>query len=61
MKITFDPAKRAATLQLRSLDFADASLVFAGLTMDVADSHQDYGEPRGADDRLSRLMPDAAG
>ena len=46
MKITFDPAKRAATLQLRSLDFADASLVFAGLTMDVADSHQDYGEPR---------------
>jgi uncharacterized protein len=46
MKITFDPAKRAATLQLRSLDFADASLVFAGLTMDVADSRQDYGEPR---------------
>ena len=46
MKITFDPVKRAATLQLRSLDFADASLVFAGLTMDVADSRQDYGEPR---------------
>ena len=46
MKITFDPAKRAATLQLRSLDFADASLVFAGLTMDVADRRQDYGEPR---------------
>ena len=46
MKITFDQAKRAATLQLRSLDFADASLVFAGLTMDVADSRQDYGEPR---------------
>ena len=46
MKITFDPAKRAATLQLRSLDFADASLVFAGLIMDVADSRQDYGEPR---------------
>ena len=45
MKITFDPVKRAATLQLRSLDFADASL-FAGLTMEVADSRQDYGEPR---------------
>jgi uncharacterized DUF497 family protein len=30
MKITFDPLKRAATLQQRSLDFADASLVFTG-------------------------------
>ena len=46
MKITFDPVKRAETLQRRFLDFADASLVFAGLTMDVADSRQDYGEPR---------------
>jgi uncharacterized DUF497 family protein len=45
MKITFDPVKRAETLQRRFLDFADASL-FAGLTMDVADSRQDDGEPR---------------
>ena len=46
MKITFDPAKRAATLQLRSLDFADASLVFAGPVLDIADNRQDYGELR---------------
>ena len=45
MKITFDPVKRAETLQRRFLDFDDASL-FAGLTMDVADSRQDDGEPR---------------
>ena len=46
MKITFDPAKRAATLQLRSLDFADASLVFAGPVLEIADNRQDYGEVR---------------
>ena len=46
MKLTFDPIKRVATLHLRSLDFADASLVFAGPTLDFTDSRQDYGEPR---------------
>ena len=46
MKITFDPVKRAATLQHRSLDFADASLVFAGPVLEIADNRQDYGEPR---------------
>jgi uncharacterized protein len=46
MKITFDPAKRAATLQPRSLDFADASLVFAGPALEIADSRQDYSEIR---------------
>jgi uncharacterized protein len=30
MKITFDPAKRAATLANRGLDFADAAKIFAG-------------------------------
>ena len=32
MAITFDPAKRARTLAERGLDFADANLVFAGVT-----------------------------
>ncbi|MEP9378404.1 BrnT family toxin [Aquabacter sp. CN5-332] len=46
MKITFDPAKRAATLEDRGLDFADAALVFAGRTFTVQDRRQDYEEPR---------------
>ena len=44
MIITFDPAKRDATLAKRGLDFADASDVFAGLTFDLRDERADYGE-----------------
>jgi uncharacterized DUF497 family protein len=46
MKITFDPVKRAATLQDRCLDFADAAEVFAGKTLDFPDERHDYGELR---------------
>ncbi len=46
MKIEFDPAKRAATLRARELDFADASPVFAGRTITVQDTRRDYGEVR---------------
>lgn len=46
MKITFDPAKRQAALNERGLDFADAAIVFAGLTLTVEDTRKDYGEPR---------------
>ncbi len=46
MKITFDPAKRAITLERRGLDFADASEVFAGRHATVADERMEYGEPR---------------
>jgi uncharacterized DUF497 family protein len=46
MKITFDPVKRAATLRDRGLDFADASEVFAGKTLDFPDQRHDYGELR---------------
>lgn len=46
MKITFDAAKRDATLRDRGLDFADAAEVFAGRTLDFADDRQDYGEQR---------------
>ena len=46
MRITFDPAKRDKTLAERGLDFADAALVFAGLTLEVEDTRKKYGEPR---------------
>ena len=46
MSITFDPAKRATTLAERGLDFADAELVFAGITLEVEDTRKSYGEQR---------------
>ena len=46
MAITFDPAKRAKTLADRGLDFADAELVFAGITLEIEDTRKKYGEPR---------------
>lgn len=46
MRITYDPAKRTRTLTLRGLDFEDVHLVFAGLTLEVEDRRQDYGEIR---------------
>ena len=46
MRITFDPAKRARTLTERGLDFADADLVFAGVTVEMEDTRKNYGEPR---------------
>jgi uncharacterized DUF497 family protein len=46
MRFTFDPAKRAKTLAERGLDFADAALIFAGVTVEVEDTRKDYGETR---------------
>jgi uncharacterized DUF497 family protein len=46
MKIACDPAKRAATLAERGLDFEDAAEVFRGDTLDLADDRRDYGELR---------------
>jgi uncharacterized DUF497 family protein len=46
MAITYDPDKRERTLRDRGLDFEDASIVFAGLTVEVEDTRQDYGEKR---------------
>ncbi len=46
MKITFDPAKRDKALIDRGLDFADASVVFAGVTLEIEDTRKDYGETR---------------
>ena len=46
MAITFDAAKRARTLAERGLDFADAARVFAGVTLEIEDTREDYGEKR---------------
>jgi uncharacterized protein len=46
LKITFDPPKRQAALNERGLDFADAKIVFAGLTLTVQDTRREYGEAR---------------
>lgn len=46
MRITFDPVKREKTLAGRGLDFADAGLVFEGVTLEVKDIRKNYGEPR---------------
>ncbi len=46
MKVTFDPVKRAATLQQRGLDFADSTTVSTGKEATLADERFDYGEIR---------------
>ena len=46
MQITFDPVKRAKTLTERGLDFADAALIFAGVTIEIEDTRRNYGEKR---------------
>jgi uncharacterized DUF497 family protein len=46
VKITFDPAKREATLRERRVDFLDATQVFAGPHINARDSRLDYGEER---------------
>ena len=46
MGVTYDPDKRARTLTERGLDFEDAPIVFAGLTVEVQDTRKDYGEVR---------------
>ena len=46
MRVTFDPVKRAKTLTERGLDFADAALIFAGVTVEIEDTRKNYGEKR---------------
>ena len=46
MRITYDPNKRAKTLQARGLDFEDAALVFAGPTFETVDARRNYDERR---------------
>ncbi len=46
MKIEFDEAKRAATLEVRGLDMARSGEVFEGTSLTVQDERKDYGERR---------------
>ena len=46
MRVTYDPEKRERTLRERGLDFEDAAIVFAGVTLEVEDTRKDYGEDR---------------
>lgn len=46
MAIIYDPAKRAATLEKRGLDFADAGAVIDGPKYQFVDDRCDYGEER---------------
>ena len=46
MAITFDPLKRDKALAERGLDFADAEMVFEGVTLEIEDTRKDYGEQR---------------
>lgn len=44
--ISYDPAKREATLKKRGVDFNDAAVVFEGLAYEWLDDRVDYGETR---------------
>ena len=46
MALSWDLAKRDATLAARGLDFADAGQVFGGPLIEEADERFDYGEER---------------
>ena len=46
MRITFDPVKRDRALTDRGLDFADAAIVFEGVTLEMEDIRKEYGEER---------------
>lgn len=46
MRLTYDPEKRALTLDRRGLDFEDAPQVFDGPRFTVEDDRFDYGETR---------------
>lgn len=46
MKVEFDAAKRAGTLEQRGLDMARAGEVLEGTTLTIEDDRMDYGETR---------------
>lgn len=46
MRFSWDARKSAANLALRGFDFAFATLIFDGLTLERVDDREDYGESR---------------
>jgi uncharacterized DUF497 family protein len=55
MRVTCDPEKRERTLEHRGLDFEDAGIVFAGVTLEIEDTRQDYGEVESSATASSRV------
>ena len=46
MRFDWDPEKSARNLVERGFDFAFATLIFGGATLERPDTRRDYGEPR---------------
>jgi uncharacterized DUF497 family protein len=46
VRFSWDPEKGDANFQERGFDFAFASLIFEGLTLEREDTRRDYGERR---------------
>jgi hypothetical protein len=46
VRFSWDPGKSDANYRDRGFDFAFASLIFAGPTLEQEDARQDYGERR---------------
>lgn len=46
MRISYDPAKDAATREARGFGFDQAALIFLGPTFERPDLRRDYGEDR---------------
>jgi uncharacterized DUF497 family protein len=46
VRFTWDPAKSAENLAARGFDFAFATLIFDGPTLEKPDRRKDYGEER---------------
>ena len=46
MRYSWDETKRENNLKKHRLDFADAEIVFEGLTLTIPDNRFDYGEDR---------------
>ena len=46
MKVVWDEAKRRTNLRKHGFDFADAELVFSGITYTIEDRRFNYDEPR---------------
>jgi uncharacterized DUF497 family protein len=46
MEFVWDPAKSEANFRVQGFDFAFATLIFDGPTLEVQDARRDYGERR---------------
>ncbi len=46
MRYTWDDTKRKNNIKKHHLDFADAEIIFEGLTLTIPDNRFDYGEDR---------------